>query len=309
MRSLTRAGFLAGLALAVGHPAVAQETETQPANGAEAAPAEAPAETAEAADYDASTVVARVGETEITLGHVVALRSRLPQQYQALPDEALFQGLIDQLIDQELLSRTLSENPEDDPLAVRLHLENERRAALAQRAVLERVEVPVEDADIEEAYDRLVEEFEPQTEYNAAHIIVPTEEEAAELKAEIEGGADFAEVAKEHSQDGAAAQGGSLGWFGAGQMVPEFEEAVVAMEPGEIAGPVQTQFGWHLIKLNEVRETEPPALQEVHDELADQVRQERLNAEVMVLREEGDVERTETGIPPRAVRNDELIED
>src|SRR5690606_21741342 len=151
MRSLTRAGFLAGLALAVGHPAVAQETETQPANGAEAAPAEAPAETAEAADYDASTIVARVGETEITLGHVVALRSRLPQQYQALPDEALFQGLIDQLIDQELLSRTLSENPEDDPLAVRLHLENERRAALAQRAVLERVEVPVEDADIEEA--------------------------------------------------------------------------------------------------------------------------------------------------------------
>lgn len=308
MRSLTRAGLLAGLALAAGHAAVAQETEAPAANGAETAPEEAPAAAAETADYDASTVVARVDGTEITLGHVLALRSRLPQQYQALPDEALFQGLIDQLVDQELLSRTLSENPEDDPLPVRLHLENERRAALAQRAVMDRVEEPVDDAAVEAAYDTLVEEFEPETEYNAAHIIVPTEEEAAELKAEIEGGADFAEVAKEHSQDGAAAQGGSLGWFGPGQMVPEFEAAVAEMEPGEVAGPIQTQFGWHLIKLNETRETEPPAFEVVQDQLADQVRQERLTEEVEAMREEADIERPETGIPPRAVRNDSLIE-
>ncbi len=308
MRSLTKAGILVGFALAAGHAATAQEAEAPATNGAETAPAETSARTAEAADFDASTVVARVDGTEITFGHVVALRSRLPQQYQGLPDDALLQGLIDQLVDQELLARTLSESPEDDPLAVRLHLENERRAALAQHAVLARVDEPVEDADIETAHDTLVENFEPQTEYNAAHIIVPSEEEAAALKAEIEGGADFAEVAREHSQDGAAAQGGSLGWFGPGQMVPEFEAAVAGMEPGEVVGPIETQFGWHLIQLNETRETEPPALEDVREELADQVRQERLNAEVEALREEAKVERPETGIPPQAVRDDSLIE-
>lgn len=312
MLRFTATGLVASLAL-VG-PVSAQEQPAEPPTEAPAAAApeaEAPAEpqAAEAADYDASTVLATVNGTDITLGHVVVLRERLSEQIQSLPDETLMKGLVDQLVDQALLAETLSASPEDDPLPVRLHLDNERRAALAARAVTEHIATEVTDEEIQAAYGEAVEGFEPQPEFNASHIIVPTEEEAATLKAEIEGGAEFAEVAQEHSQDAAAAQGGSLGWFGVGQMVPEFEIAVEEMEVGEIAGPVQTQFGWHLIRLDDTRQTEPPAIEAIRGQLVDQLGQQKLMAEIEALRSAGDIDRFDTGVPASAVRDDALFEE
>jgi peptidyl-prolyl cis-trans isomerase C len=299
----TVSALLAGAALAA-FPLHAQDA---PAD--QAAPAEAIAGSAEevSAAYDASTVLATVNDAEITLGHVVALRERLPEQFQGLPDETLMQGLIDQLIDQILLAETVSEDPENDPPSVRLHLDNERRGNLAQIAVRERAGQDVSDEAVQQAYDALVAAFEPQTEWNASHIIVQSEEEATALLAEIEGGADFAETAQEHSQDGAAERGGSLGWFSTGMMVPEFETAVAEMEEGEVRGPLRTQFGWHLVRLNETRETQPPELDQVRSQLVDQVRQERLMAEVQALRDDAEIERINTEIPPQAVRDSSII--
>jgi peptidyl-prolyl cis-trans isomerase C len=306
MRSHTTAR-LAAASLIAGFAAAGSLAAQEAAPEAEA-PEAAPAEAAPA-EYDAGTVLATVDGIEITLGHVVVLRERLPEQFQALPDETLMSGLVDQLVDQILLARTVSEDPDADPLGVRLHLENERRGTLASVAVTEQIEGEISEADVQAKYEELVGGFEAQPEFSASHIIVPTEEEAAAIKAELDGGADFATVAAEKSQDGAAANGGSLGWFGLGQMVPEFETAVQAMEVGEVAGPVQTQFGWHLIKLDDTRETAPPPVEEVRDQIVEQIRQERLVAELEELRGAAEIERPETGIPASAVRDASILDE
>lgn len=306
MRTVLTAGLTAGLVagLAIGAPGWAQTgTETQTGTG------EPPQEQAAEASYDASTVLATVNGTDITLGNLVVLRQRLPAQYANLPDDALLPGLLEQLVDQTLLAETVSSSLEEDPLEVKLIVENERRGALAARAVQESTGSQIGEAEVQAAYDEAVGGMEAQPEYNASHILVATEEEAQALKAEIEAGADFAEVAKENSTDGTtAAAGGDLGWFGPGQMVPEFETAVAGMEVGEVAGPIQTQFGWHLVKLNDQRESTPPALEEVRPEIENQLRQAALRAELERLRTDATIEMPETGIPASAISDTSILE-
>lgn len=298
MRNLLAATLLASVAAS----AVMAEDATTPA------PTAAPAAASEAAKaYDAETVLATVDGTEITLGHVIALRDRLPEQYQQLPDAVLLSGLIDQMVDQQLLAEAESASPDGDPLGVRLHVENERRGALAALAAQAAVVDAVDDAKVQAAYDAEVAAFKPQPEFHAAHILVDSEDKAKALKAEIDGGADFAAVAKENSSDGSAASGGDLGWFGIGQMVPEFEQAVATAEPGQVVGPVKTQFGWHLIKLEEKRETAAPALDAARPVIEDQLRQEALQAKIETLRAAATIDRPDTGMPAAAIRETDLL--
>ena len=190
---------------------------------------------------------------------------------------------------------------------MKLAVENERRTALAGLAANAAVEGAVDDAKVKAAYDEEVAAFQPAPEFSAAHILVDSEDEAKALKAEIDGGKDFAEVAKANSSDGSAANGGDLGWFGLGQMVPEFETAVVALEPGQVSAPVKSQFGWHLIKLNEKRETTPPPLDQARPEIENKLRQEALEARLVELRAAAKIEKPETGTPPAAIRESDLL--
>lgn len=294
MRSLLTATALAGLILST--PVYAQDQQEPAADATEAA-----------VNYDASTVLATVNGTEITLGHLVLLRSRLPQQFQQIPADVLFPNLLNQMIDQTLLADTKSTSPDDDPLDIRLLLENERRGSLANLAVQDIISEPLDEAAVQAAYDEQFADFEPEPEYRAAHILVDSEEKAKELLAQINDGADFAEVAKENSTDGSAAQGGELGWFGLGRMVPEFEEAVVGMKPGEVAGPVQTQFGWHLIKLEETRDSTAPTLEEVRPQIEDQLRQQQVQDAIAELRDGAEIETPDTGVPPSALDDEGLV--
>lgn len=288
------AGAFAGLALLT--PAFAQ---------GEAAPA---AEAAPTTPASVDTVLATVNGAPITLGNVIAMRERLPEQYQGLPDDVLLQGVLDQLIDQALLAGEVSTDPANDPLAVKLHLENERRASLAAGLVQRRVAEPVDAAAVQAAYDAQVAAFKPAKEFNASHILVATEEEAKAIAARLKDGGDFAALAKEKSSDpGSGAQGGSLGWFGAGQMVPEFQAAVEALRPGEISAPVKSQFGWHIVRLDETRDTAFPPLDQVKARMEDQVRQEKLEAEIAALRQKATIVRPEAGVAPSAIRQGELL--
>jgi peptidyl-prolyl cis-trans isomerase C len=300
-RHLT-AGLLAGLCLT--GAAFAQETATEPAPTPEAP--EAPA----AAATDPGVVLATVNGVDITLGHAIVMRDRLPAQYQNLPDDVLMKGIVDQLVDQTLLAAEESAGPDADPLEVRLHLENERRGTLAARAVEERVGAAIDEAEIDAAYEEQVAAFQPGREFNAAHILVATEDEAKAVKAELDGGADFAELAVERSTDpGSGPQGGSLGWFGPGQMVPEFEAAVATLEPGAVSEPVQTQFGWHVIRLDEARDTAPPPLAQVRPEIENTLRQTKLEAELEALRAAATIERPEAPVAAEAIRQSELVRD
>lgn len=296
MRRAIVAGALAGLTLVT--PALAEDQPAAPA--AEAAAPAAPA--------TAETVLATVNGQPITLGAIIVMRQGLPQQYQGLPDDVL-QGLVDQAIDQTLLAAEISPDPANDPLAVRLQVENDRRAALAASLVQARMSEPVSEADVQSAYDEAAKEFKPQKEFNASHILVATEDEAKAIEAQLKDGGDFAAIAKEKSTDpGSGAQGGSLGWFGAGQMVPEFQAAVETLKPGEISAPVQSQFGWHIVRLDEVRDTAFPPLAEVKDQIENQVRQQKLEAEVAALRAKAAIEKPENAVAPAAIRQVDLLQ-
>lgn len=253
----------------------------------------------------ADTVVATVNGQDITLGHMIALRAGLPDQYQSLPDDALFKGILEQLIQQAALAQSIegSVTKRDQ-----LSLQNEERGFLSAVAMRRVVEGAVTDEALQAAYDARFADAAPQTEYNASHILVSSEEEAKKLKEEIDGGADFAVLAKDHSSDGAAANGGSLGWFGLGMMVKPFEDAVVKMKPGEVVGPIQTQFGWHLVKLNETRIAEKPSLDDMRDELAGQIEQEAVARHIDEVTAKAEITRPGEGIDPAALRKEELLD-
>ncbi|ALG88910.1 peptidylprolyl isomerase [Actibacterium sp. EMB200-NS6] len=259
-----------------------------------------------AAEQDAGTVVATVGETEITLGEMIMMASQLPQEYQALPDDVLFDALLDELVRQTAVANTLDGAV---PEIARIALLNERRAILASAAMNEIATAAVTDEAITDAYQAQYASAEPETEYNASHILVETEEEAAELKAALDTGADFTELAKEKSTGPSGPSGGELGWFTAGMMVKPFEDAVMSMEAGTVSDPVETQFGWHVIRLNETRDKPAPELDAVRGEIAGALQKAAVEAAVAKITEEATVTRTETEIDPAALRNMQLLTD
>lgn len=279
-------GFLAGLVLVCGMavPALAQD---------EAAPT-------------ADTVVATVNGTEITLGELIILREKLPAQYQALPDDMLFKGLMDQAIQQATLEQSVeAEKTKRDEIWMR----TDARSYMAGKALQALVEAAVNDASLQAAYDAKYANAPAQKEYSAQHILVDSEEKAKELKAQIDGGADFGELAKANSSDtGSAVNGGDLGWFGLGMMVKPFEDAVVAAAPGSVSDPVQTDFGWHLIKVNEVRDAAKPTIDEVRDELAAEIEQTVVEAKLAELTGAAEITRPGDGLDPALLRDATLLD-
>ena len=257
-----------------------------------------------AAAPDASVVLATVNGTDITLGHMIALRGRLPQEYQDLPDDVLYQGMLDQLIQQQALA-----DAAERTTSVTLGLENEGRAYVAGREIARLSAMPVDEDAVRAAYDEAYGATPVEPEYNARHILVATEEEALLIVEEIEGGADFAAVAQERSTGPSGPSGGSLGWFGPGMMVPAFETAVAALEPGEVSGPVQTEFGWHVIRLDEKRDKEKPALEQIRPQIEAQIREAAVAAEIERLTAAADVVRAEVTVDPSAIRDDGLLGD
>jgi peptidyl-prolyl cis-trans isomerase C len=255
---------------------------------------------------DAGTVLATVNGDEITLGHVVATVAALPQQYQQIEDDVLYDFVLEQLIQQQLLGQQQEELTQQNALT----LDNETRSLLAVQTVNALTNDVVTDEAVQAAYDAQFAEFEGEDEFDASHILVESEDEAKALKSQLDDGADFAEMAREHSTGPSGPNGGALGWFGKGQMVPEFENAVLGLEKGQISDPVQTQFGWHLVILNDKRKSEAPALEAVRDELAQTIQQEAIQARIDELTQQAQIERTALeGVGPEVIRQLDLIQE
>lgn len=258
-----------------------------------------------AQDTTADTIVATVNGTEITLGHMIALRAGLPQEYQALPDDVLFAGILDQLIQQTALEQSVTEITKRDRLA----LENDRRGYVSGVALRELVAEAVTDEALQAAYDAKFASAAPATEYNAAHILVDSEEKANELKAQIDGGADFAELARANSTDvGSGANGGDLGWFGAGMMVKPFEDAVMGATIGQVTAPVQSDFGYHLILVKETRVAAAPTLDETRAELAAEIERTTVEAHLKTLTDAAEITRPGEGLDPTLLRDATLLD-
>lgn len=253
---------------------------------------------------DADTVVATVDGTEITLGQMAAMKLGMPAEMAETPAAELWDILLDEMINQAALSNTAEAelSPLDEAF-----LANQRRDYLVRSAMERIADFEPADEEIQAAYAAAFPADQPITEYDADHILVETEEAAKSVIEELAGGADFATVAAERSVDpGSAQNGGDLGWFTADRMVPVFSEAVAAMEPGSTsAEPVQSQFGFHIIKLNETRDMTPPALEEIREPLIQQIRRERVAAEIDRISSEASVERVE-GLDPAVLDQDIL---
>ena len=259
---------------------------------------------AAAQDAGRDTVIATVNGVDITLGEMIVTRAQLPSQYQQLPDDVLWEGVLDQLVQQQLLAAQLGE-----PTAqIALLLATQKRSLMAAEVIDRLTNQAITDEALEAAYNARFANAAAEEEYSAAHILVDTREEAETVIARLEGGADFAETAKEISTGPSGPNGGDLGWFGIGMMVPEFETAVIALEVGQISEPVQTQFGWHVIILNDKRQKEAPTLDQVRDELAAQIQQEAIAKALEDLIAAAAITRPEPGaFDPAILKNIDLL--
>ncbi|SDG39711.1 peptidylprolyl isomerase [Roseospirillum parvum] len=215
---------------------------------------------AQPAGAEDDPVVARVNDSEVHLSDLEDLKGSLPQ-LQQVPMGQIYGDLLEQAIaNTAVAEKALAEKVNEEPEVTERLAEIERQ--LAGRVWIDRqLEARITEEMIQERFEAYKKNNPPAPEVKARHILVETEADARALIEELNGGADFATLAEEHSTGPSASRGGDLGFFGQGEMVPEFAAAAFALEPGQFTGePVKTQFGWHVIKVDERRMSEPPKL-------------------------------------------------
>ncbi|MBV9836239.1 MAG: peptidylprolyl isomerase [Alphaproteobacteria bacterium] len=267
-----------------------------------AAPAPAPAPAAD-------PVVATVNGQSIRLSDVQRQQQTLPEQYRALPLHMIFPALLDQMVDRKLMiaeARKAEVQKTEDYKRRMADLEER----LAQDVWLTReVEKRVTPDLIKARYEKKIKEMPAEEEVSARHILVASEDDAKKIIEELGKGGDFAKIAKDKSTDKASgAQGGDLGWFKKGDMVKEFAEAAFALEKGKMTpAPIKTQFGYHIIKLEDRRKAGPPPLAELEDEIKGELTREAFSGMIEGLRKAAKIEKFNmdgsriTEAPPGAV--------
>jgi len=261
------------------------------ATTAESSPAPAAAGEEKAAeDDDRGDVVAVVNDQNIYEADLVAFVQSLPPQLQAQV-QMLMPQILDQLVNNALSTEAGRAAGLAGDAEVKRRVAKIEDLIVGQTYLQRAIEARVTDEKIDAAYQAYLEENPPQRELKARHILVATKEEAEAVIAELDGGADFAEVAKARSTGPSGVNGGELPPFQAGQMVPAFSDAAFALEVGSYSKvPVETQFGFHVILVEASDMVEPPAKAEVEAQLRDQLSQEAVGEVHTQLREGAKIE-------------------
>lgn len=231
---------------------------------------------------DADPVVAKVGGAQIHLSDIQAAAQQLPPQYRSMPVQMLYPQLLDQLIGRQALVIAARKAGLDKDPQVSHDMARAAEEALQTAYLRREIGPKITDAALHARYDQDIAGKPGEPEIHARHILVDNEDEAKAIIAQIKGGADFAAVAKEKSTDHGSADsnGGDLGWFKKGEMVPEFADAAFSLKPGQLdETPVKTQFGWHVIQVLETRTAPPPSFEEAQEGL----RNDLVNDEVKKL--------------------------
>lgn len=237
----------------------------------------------------ADSVVAVVNGENLTHGEVIAAAESLGPQYMANLD-SVYQILVERLIDLRLVQQAALKAGLDEDAEVAERVESLREQVVRDIFLERALNEAVTEAALQDRYAAFLEQNPPQTEAKARHILVENEENAKAVIAELDGGADFATLARERSTGPSGAEGGDLGYFTADVMVPEFSQAAFALEPGSYTkAPVQTQFGWHVILVEDKRDTPPPSFEELSPQLSNELRQEAARKLVENLRGTADI--------------------
>lgn len=225
-------------------------------------------------------VVATVGEAKITASQVDQTVSEMGQRVASLPPEQARARALDAIIDSYVLADLARKEGLDKDAEFERRMQQQERRTLQALYFANKIQPSVTEEAVKAAYESQLKDVTPKQEVRARHILLKTEDEAKAVIEEIKGGADFAEVAKAKSTGPSGPKGGDLGFFGQGQMVPEFEKAAFALEPGAVTDePVKTQFGFHVIKVEEKRDSPVPPLRQVEPQVrANLLREAYMNA-------------------------------
>jgi len=267
MRAALVAATLGSVAAVALSPAMAQDA----AKPAAAAPKPAAGGSALADD----PVVARANGKEFKRSDVIALLQQLDPQVQQMPLQMIYPQLVDQLIQAQLVTEAGYKAKLQDSADVKKRLKQAEEQFVQQAWLKAEIDKKMSPDKIKAAYDKWVKENPPQDEVRASHILVKTKEEADAIIKQLKGGADFAKLAAEKGTDGTKEQGGDLGYFTKDRMVPEFANAAFAMKVGDVStAPVQSEFGFHVIKLADKRKQVPPTLDQATPQLRQMVAQE-----------------------------------
>jgi peptidyl-prolyl cis-trans isomerase C len=244
-----------------------------------------------AQDASSSPVVATVNGEAITEADLELAAQDFRDTLAQLPPDQRIMALVNGIIDIRLMARAAEAAGLDDNEAAAHRLAFVRDRALRAEYLRANVFEAVSEEAVQALYNERVADFVPAEQVRASHILVETEEEAKALIAELDGGAEFAQLARDNSLDlGSGAGGGDLDFFGRGAMVPPFEEAAFALEPGAYtATPVQSDFGWHIILVVEKGMSSPPTLESLLPELRDQAARALFLAEIDKLRADAEI--------------------
>ena len=258
-----------------------------------AAPAKPPAQAAQPAQPLKDPVVATVNGQPIRLSELEVAQQSLPQQYRNMPLQAVFPALLDRIIDSKLVVQEGKKNKVNEDPAFK------KRMAFVEDQVLQDFWIQREIArlvtaeKLQKRYEERLKAMPTEEEVHARHILVSTEDEAKALIAELKKGAAFDKLAKEKSTDKASgAEGGDLGWFKKADMVKEFADAAFNLKKGELTEtPVKTQFGYHVIKVEDRRKAPPPAFEEMADQLKEEMAREVITAQLDQMRSGAKIEK------------------
>ncbi len=256
----------------------------------------APAAALKAEDTD--TVVARVNGVDIRQSDLTSAEDEIGGNMPQMAPEQKRDYLVAYLGDVILLSQAAQQQKIGDRDSVKHRIEFERNKVLMETLLQEVGRTAMTDDAMHKVYDEAVKQMANEQEVHAWHILVATEDEAKAIEAELKKGADFAALAKQKSKDPGAAEGGDLGYFTKDQMVPEFAEVAFKLDKGQISDPVKTQFGWHIIKVEDKRIKPTPTFDEVKGQLENYVAHRAQAELVQKLRSAANIERLDRPAAP-----------
>ena len=253
----------------------------------------------------AETPFIEVNGKIVKFGSAIIAFSKIRQSNRNFDQETVFSQIVQQLVNEELLSQNIDKENKLTLLA----LEHEERSAKAAQMVSKILKNFPNDELLNSAYKNLTEQYKNALEYNASHILVEEEGQAKTILADLKQGKVFEEMAKEHSIGPTGKNGGKLNWFDLNSMVPEFSTALMVLSEGDISQPVKTEFGWHLIKLNKTREKKIPDLEEVKPQIVQSLRQKKINDYLKSLTTNSKIEFLGKDINPNEIANVKLLEE
>jgi peptidyl-prolyl cis-trans isomerase C len=248
----------------------------------------APTATLRAAD---DPVVARANGVDIHESDLTFAEEEIGGNMPQMGPDQKRDYLVTYLADVIVLSQAAEQKKVADSPDVKRRLAFDRNRVLMEALLMQVGKAAVNDEAMHKVYDDATKQMQPEQEVHARHILVPTEDEAKAIAEQLKKGADFATLAKEKSKDPGAADGGDLGYFTKDQMVPEFAEVAFKLDKGQISDPVHTQFGWHIIKVEDKRTKPTPSFDQVKVQLENYVAH-RAQAELVdSLRKSAQIER------------------